>query len=170
MTKEEWDFIGAMNMCDEISNEAYKKISCHCEEQEPCEDAVSRQAVLNEKYLIELEDGQSFYCINPEDVEALPPVTPTACIAKVTFSEEDLQKIVDEKVKELALTQRWIPVSERLPEDGTWNIFTNGEQISVERYKADALDHFYPSGRWFPLEDAIAWMPLPEPYQREVSE
>lgn len=45
-------------------------------EQEPCEDAVSRQAVLNEKYLIELEDGQSFYCINPEDVEALPPVTP----------------------------------------------------------------------------------------------
>lgn len=46
-------------------------------EQEPCENAVSRQAVLNEKYLIELEDGQSFYCINPEDVEALPPVTPT---------------------------------------------------------------------------------------------
>lgn len=66
-----------------------------------------------------------------------------------------------------ALEQKteWIPVSERLPEDGTWNIFTDGKNISVERYKADALDHFYPSGRWFPLEDAIAWMPLPEPYK-----
>ena len=32
MTREEADFIGAMNMCDEISNEAYKKIMCHCEE------------------------------------------------------------------------------------------------------------------------------------------
>ena len=46
MTREEADFIGAMNMCDEISNEAYKKIMCHCEEQQPCEDAVSRQTVL----------------------------------------------------------------------------------------------------------------------------
>lgn len=34
MTREDLDFIGAMNMCDEISNEAYKKISCHFEEQE----------------------------------------------------------------------------------------------------------------------------------------
>lgn len=45
-------------------------------EQEPCDNAVSRQAVLDKKELIELEDGQSFYCISPEDVETLPPVTP----------------------------------------------------------------------------------------------
>ena len=60
---------------------------------------------------------------------------------------------------------RWIPVSERLPRDGTWNIFTDGKNISVERYKADAIDHFFPNGRWFQLEDVIAWMPLPEPYK-----
>ena len=47
-------------------------------EQQPCEDAVSRQAVLNKKNLVELEDGQSFYCISPEDVETLPTVTPTS--------------------------------------------------------------------------------------------
>lgn len=35
MTREDLDFIGSMNMCDEISNEAYKKIVCHFEEQEP---------------------------------------------------------------------------------------------------------------------------------------
>ena len=34
MTKQEADFIGSMNMCDEISNEAYKKIMCHCEVEE----------------------------------------------------------------------------------------------------------------------------------------
>ncbi len=60
---------------------------------------------------------------------------------------------------------QWIPVSERMPRDGTWNIFTDGKNISVERYKADAIDHFFPNGRWFQLEDVIAWMPLPEAYK-----
>lgn len=45
-------------------------------EQQPCEDAISRQAVLDKKELVELADGQSFYCISPEDVETLPPVIP----------------------------------------------------------------------------------------------
>ena len=63
------------------------------------------------------------------------------------------------------LEPQWIPVSERLPRDGTWNIFTDGKNISVERYKADAIDHFFPNGRWFQLEDVIAWMPLPEAYK-----
>ena len=43
---------------------------------EPCDDCISRQAVLDKKELVELEDGQSFYCISPEDVETLPSVTP----------------------------------------------------------------------------------------------
>lgn len=48
-------------------------------EQEPCEDVISRQAVLDKKELIELEDGQSFYYISPEDVETLPSVNPQPC-------------------------------------------------------------------------------------------
>lgn len=44
--------------------------------EQQSEDAISRQAVLNKKELVELEDGQSFYCISPEDVETLPSVTP----------------------------------------------------------------------------------------------
>lgn len=32
--------------------------------------------MLDKKELVKLEDGQSFYCISPEDVKALPPVTP----------------------------------------------------------------------------------------------
>ena len=60
---------------------------------------------------------------------------------------------------------QWIPCSERMPEDGKWCLFTDGVSMSVERYKADAMDHFFPEGRWFSLKDAVAWMPLPELYK-----
>lgn len=59
----------------------------------------------------------------------------------------------------------WIPCTERLPEDGKWCLFTDGEKVSVERYKLDAIDHFFPNGRWFNFVDAVAWMPLPKPYE-----
>ena len=65
---------------------------------------------------------------------------------------------------------KWILLNERPPEDGTWNIFTDGKTISVERYKYDAIAHFYPNGRWFSLEEAVAWMPLPDSYKGESEE
>ena len=56
----------------------------------------------------------------------------------------------------------WIPISDNnLPDDGTWNLFTDGMHISLERYKLDAVDHFCPNGRYFGFDHAIAWMPLP---------
>lgn len=57
-----------MNEFDKIWNET---MGCGA-----CGDCISRQAVLDKKELVELEDGQSFYCINPKDVETLPSVTP----------------------------------------------------------------------------------------------
>lgn len=60
----------------------------------------------------------------------------------------------------------WTPISERPPEDGTWNIWQSKTgALSIERYKEDAYDHFFPSGRFFQFEDAVAWMPLPERYK-----
>ena len=47
MTKKELDLIGSMNLCDEISNEAYKKIVCHCREQEP----IDKSAMMYEIYM-----------------------------------------------------------------------------------------------------------------------
>lgn len=73
-------------------------------------------------------------------------------------------------------TQNWIPlkweiegISCDIPEelDGNWLLFTNGKCDSIERIKKDAQDHFYPDGRCFELEDAVAWMPLPESYKTE---
>ena len=76
----------------------------------------------------------------------------------IPLSNGKTLKQMQEEVKSL----QWISVNDKLPEDGTWCLWTNGKQISIERYKLDALDHFYPSGRWFELEDAVAWMPLPD--------
>lgn len=83
MTKEELDFIGSMNMCDEISNEAYKKIVCHCREQEPCEDAISRQAVLDRiRESIETYHNQyttdmlNMWGLFTQFIKEMPPVNP----------------------------------------------------------------------------------------------
>lgn len=66
--------------------------------------------------------------------------------------------------------EKWISTIERLPEDGTWNIWQSKTgALSIERYKEDAYDHFCPSGRFFQLEDAIAWMPLPKRYKEETN-
>lgn len=46
-------------------------------------------------------------------------------------------------IKALEQEQKWISVSEKLPKDGKWALFTDGSNISVERYKKDAIDHFF---------------------------
>lgn len=93
MTREDADFIGAMNMCDEISDEAYKKIMCHCEGQQPCEDAISRaevKKIAKEMYLevanMKLDVNTISDCISytsskcrevlERKLQALPSVTP----------------------------------------------------------------------------------------------
>lgn len=66
-----------------------------------------------------------------------------------------------------AYEPKWTLISESLPEDGKIAVFTDGNIMSIERYKSDAIDHFFPEGRWFSFENAKAWMPLPEPYKTE---
>ena len=62
----------------------------------------------------------------------------------------------------------WHRVEDGLPNDGDWAIFTNGKVVSVERFKVDAYNHFFPASEWFDFEDAIAWMPLPEPPKEDA--
>lgn len=50
----------------------YKRLK----EQEPCEDCISRQAALNESYAYGYGLEPEGYCVDVEDILALPPATP----------------------------------------------------------------------------------------------
>lgn len=65
--------------------------------------------------------------------------------------------------------QGWTPCSERLPEPESWAIWCSVKGIiQVARWKEDAIDHFFPDQGFFQLDDAVAWMPLPEPYKEQT--
>ena len=53
----------------------------------------------------------------------------------------------------------WIPVRERLPEDGEEVLATDGNHVYLVEYDAD-LDACFGD-----VDGIVAWQPLPEPYQ-----
>ena len=113
--------------------------------QEPCDDEISRQAVLdaiselNAVSFYEVqEDSRECYYEIENAIKQLPPVTPT---------------------------QRWISVSEGLPEESGVYIVSYEDSVRL-------LEWF--NGKWFfypsnPTREEtgtiIAWQPLPEPYK-----
>ena len=107
MTREDVDFISGMNMCDEISNEAYKKIMCHCEEQKPCEDEIILtkeeygELVSSEfdngyakGYREALEQDSALDKIKAE-IEALPKTYPFVNHIDMYVKVSDVTKIID---------------------------------------------------------------------------
>lgn len=61
------------------------------------------------------------------------------------------------------MEQRWIPVAERLPEDGTYLTTLDGELVGQEEPFTGMCG--IENGKWDEDGCVIAWMPLPEPYQ-----
>lgn len=107
----------------------------------------------------ELECGKEWDGHTEEDVIRLLSLEQPETVTEFADRCKECGAKYDKMLKE----KSWIPLSERLPEDGTWNLFVDNKgRKSVERYKADAIDHFWPESRWFELEEAVAWMPLPE--------
>jgi len=91
------------------------------------------------------------------------------CGVEVSYAESNKGEIIAEPL--VMQKPEWIPLTwdeskckSSYPDDmdGCWAIFTDGKNMSIERGKKDAIDHFFPSGRWFEMSDAIAWMPLPK--------
>ena len=87
-------------------------------------------------------------------IEELPPVTPK---------------------------QRWIPVSERLPEDHDWYVIVVKEKSTGYQYIPRIASHNHDNcwsiidtedadKDWLDDLECVAWMPLPEPYKVEPQE
>ena len=73
-----------------------------------------------------------------------------------TLDYHRITTALDEAIGRLEQT-RWIPVSERLPEEeGLYLVYTE-EQPYVCPF----------DGREWHIDEVIAWMPLPEPYKTE---
>ena len=61
----------------------------------------------------------------------------------------------------------WIPVSERLPEDGQSVLFCDIDNDIMVGYhvKGRPYTHFTQDGSFDYMKNVRAWMPLPEPYK-----
>jgi len=84
--------------------------------------------------------------------------------AQRRFYEE--RKILTARIAELEAAQRWIPVSERLPEDGEFVLAWDDEIIEVLEYK-----NTFGGASFLNIADTTVypthWMPLPEPPEVE---
>jgi hypothetical protein len=83
--------------------------------------------------------------------------------AFVTYMEliAELQEAIEQDEKE----NGWIPVSERLPEDGTYITTLDGELVGQEEPFTGMCG--IENEKWDDEDCVIAWMPLPEPYKED---
>ncbi|MBP5361905.1 MAG: DUF551 domain-containing protein [Ruminococcus sp.] len=119
-----------------------KELAIKALEQQPSEDCISREETLKA-----MCDKCPMYncvtgCSSYRHIEKMPPVTPQQ--------------------------SRWIPCSERLPERDT-NVLTYHKNVSFEYVYVSWIDDF--TGKWAGFignlpDDVLAWMPLPEPYEK----
>ena len=130
---EECEHINPCMYCEHT----FKEKGASDTEQEPCDDAISREEAIH--CITESELGQETFTDAKYRIRELPPVQPVS---------------------------KWIPVSERLPKKNVevlitteWDGITIGEMFSNN-------DWFIHEGATnADIDDIKAWMPLPEPYK-----
>ena len=160
-------------------SEAYK-MAIKALEQKPCEDSISRQAVLSDKYIVyDMADNKDKEVVDVEFIKSLPPVQPKVVpIAEIRFDDDKLHEIVDEAVKNIEIKYEWIPVSERLPNNheyiennGLFNVSDGNRSYSEYFDIYDTKRFGEPTMSGFRVDYAVtAWMPLPKSYKPQESE
>lgn len=113
--------------------------------------------------------------LTAEQKEKLGVETWTSCdIDKVGTDAADLIECLTAENAALREKQRWIPVTERLPEKQAWYHVAIRDKktmrVSVEQdlYSVETAKNFgheigfCKANRWPEREELIAWMPLPE--------
>ena len=114
-------------------------------------DLISRQGVLDKAYAYGNGLEPEGFCVDVEDIQALPSVE---------------------------LEQRWIPVTEQLPKPNEYERRKVRKYYLVQNVYGDMMVASYrrnTTGKtWWeqmyannPVDDeVVAWMPLPEPYEK----
>lgn len=91
---------------------------------------------------------------------------------RVVKTDEDLEwnraidlctNIINAHMKHM--NDGWIPVEERMPEDGTYLCTLKGELCGIEEPFTGMCG--IENGIWDEPDCVIAWRPIPEPYQPE---
>lgn len=78
----------------------------------------------------------------------------------IIINWKDIEENLAQHAK--ALTQQWIPVSERLPEMPGLYLISKADAVFDAYF---SFDEGWVVGEYHQVENVIAWMPLPEPYQ-----
>lgn len=144
-------------------------------------DLISRQAAIDalrecQTYLFDEQDPDKKISLKSAEyaIEDLPSAQPEkVCIANITLSEEQLREAVEKAKNEVVRVlssaqpeQRWIPVSERLPEEKFSVLVWCPEILCVFcAYMQEDKWWIFGASHAEVLHDVTAWMPLPEPYK-----
>lgn len=155
--------------CDDATLKDIFCMGCEYKEQQPSADCISRQALLDklekpmnwtdsEAEIQEQRDYEGFV----ELLKSMPSVIPKG-VTITDFADKckECGKILNDK-----LQTKWIPCSERLPEEAGVYL------VSMFRlgYPQREVDGFV-CGRWERFgNDVIAWCEIPQPYKAESEE
>lgn len=115
--------------------------------------------------------------IKEEVVKTIDNIIDYLLAYKYQRQENDVEAL--RIARDLVESQRWIPVSERLPDRQGWGDedCSHTVQVTIQTivgivvrnaYYCFSEKTWYSEG--FVLGDVLAWMPLPEPYKAESEE
>ena len=125
-------------------------------------DTISRQAAID---AVEHITSSMSVCVNTDECHGMKRMQRQAVIELANLPSAQPE-------------QRWIPCSERLPEEGDYKSCIECLDGAVWYFTENGtmgIGYYYESTKeWSTTDDlktdgkVVAWMPLPEPYQEDI--